>query len=210
MLKIITFTLGPAFTNAYLLADTDTQEAVVIDPAWDGHLILAEAERQGWKIQALWYTHAHFDHFGGAAAIATRSGPELLVAMHPADLPLWRGKGGAALFGLNMESGPEPNLDLAHDQVLTLGKYSFEVRFAPGHSLGHVIFYCAAAVTLFSGDVVFQGSIGRTDLPGGSYDTLMRSIHEQVLTLPDETRILSGHGSETSVGNERRDNPFLQ
>jgi glyoxylase-like metal-dependent hydrolase (beta-lactamase superfamily II) len=93
---------------------------------------------------------------------------------------------------------------------LTIGKYRFEVRFAPGHSLGHVIFYCSAAVTLFSGDVVFQGSIGRTDLPGGSYDTLMCSIHKQVLTLPDETRILSGHGPETNVGNERRDNPFLQ
>ncbi|MBE9525025.1 MAG: MBL fold metallo-hydrolase [Chloroflexi bacterium] len=209
MLKIITFTLGPAFTNAYLLADTETGEAVVIDPAWDGHLILREADSQGWTIQALWYTHAHFDHFGGAAAIAAKCGSDLTVAMHPDDLPLWGTKGGAALFGLNMESGPKPNLDLDHEQVLTLGAYSFSVRFAPGHSLGHVIFYCAAEALLFSGDVVFQGSIGRTDLPGGSYDTLIHSIRKQVLTLPNETRILSGHGPETNVGNERKSNPFL-
>ena len=209
MLKIIALTLGPAFTNAYLLADTETKDAVVIDPAWDGHLILGDAESRGWTIQSLWYTHAHFDHFGGAAAIAAQCDPDLTVAMHPDDLPLWGAKGGAALFGLNMESGPKPNLDLDHDQVLTLGTYRFEVRFAPGHSLGHVIFYCAAEALLFSGDVVFQGSIGRTDLPGGSYETLIHSIHEQVLTLPNETRILSGHGPETSVGKERKSNPFL-
>ncbi len=209
MLNIITLTLGPAFTNTYLIADTDTLEAVCIDPAWDGHLIYDEAARQGWHIQALWYTHAHFDHFGGAAAIADQCGPELSIGMHPDDLPLWSAKGGAALFGLNMESGPEPNLDLYQGQILKLGSYCFDVRFAPGHSLGHVVFYCASEAVLFSGDVIFQGSIGRTDLPGGSYETLMHSIREQVLTLPDETRILSGHGSETSVGIERKSNPFL-
>jgi len=208
-LKILTFTLGPAFTNAYLVADTESQEAVVIDPAWDGHIILAEADRQSWQIRALWYTHAHFDHFGGAAVIAESCDPDLSVAMHPADLPLWDAKGGAAMFGLDMDSGPEPNLDLTHGQVLSLGAYRFEVRFAPGHSLGHVILYCAAGAVLFSGDVIFQRSIGRTDLPGGSYNTLINSIREQVLILPNETRILSGHGPETTVGEERISNPFL-
>ncbi|MEN8172965.1 MAG: MBL fold metallo-hydrolase, partial [Chloroflexota bacterium] len=147
-LAVVNFTLGPAFTNAYLVADTEAQEAVVIDPAWDGETILTEAQRLGWKIRALWYTHAHFDHFGGAAVIAESCDPDLVVAMHPADRPLWEAKGGAAMFGMDMDPGPEPNLDLTHGQILTIGVHRFEVRCAPGHSLGHVIFYCAEQATL--------------------------------------------------------------
>ena len=98
---------------------------------------------------------------------------------------------------------------LEHGQQLHLGYNLLEVRHAPGHTPGHVIFYCAAAEVAFCGDVIFQMGIGRTDLPGGDYDTLMRSIQEQVLTMPDETRLFSGHGPETTVGLERRMNPFL-
>jgi len=98
---------------------------------------------------------------------------------------------------------------LQDKQVLHRGSYAFEVRHAPGHTPGHVIFYCQSEGVLFSGDVIFQGSIGRTDLPGGNYETLMTSIRQQVLTLPDETRILSGHGFATTVGVERKKNPFL-
>jgi len=108
------------------------------------------------------------------------------------------------------DPGPEPTVDLSHGQTLTLGSNQFEVRFSPGHSLGHVMFYCEAEKVLFSGDVIFKQSIGRTDLPGGSYDQLLQSIREQVMTLPDEVRILSGHMDETSVGDERKNNPFLR
>ena len=93
--------------------------------------------------------------------------------------------------------------------MLRLGEYQFEVRYAPGHTRGHVVFYCAAASVAFCGDVIFRGGIGRTDLPGGDYDTLMHSIFTKILTLPDETRLLSGHGPETTVGLERRNNPFI-
>jgi hydroxyacylglutathione hydrolase len=210
MLKIHAFILGPAFTNAYLIADTETKDAAVIDPAWDGHKILAVAQEQDWQIRQMWYTHAHFDHFGGAAQISNSLNPAPVVALHPEDMPLWQAKGGAALFGIPLDDpGPEPTIDLSHGQILRLGAYEFEVRYAPGHSQGHVMFYCAAENILFSGDVIFRRSIGRTDLPGGDTDTLMRSIREQVLSLPDETRILSGHMEATTVGEERRENPFL-
>jgi len=210
MLDIVTFTLGPAFTNAYLIADPETKEAAVIDPAWDGHKILAEAQKRDWRIAHMWYTHAHFDHFGGAAGVADGCDPLPMVALHPEDYPLWRMKGGAQFFGLSLDDpGPEPSIDLAHGQILTLGINQFEVRYAPGHTTGHVMFYCDAEKVLFSGDVIFKQSIGRTDLPGGSYESLLTSIREQVLTLPDKTRILSGHMGETTVGEERRGNPFL-
>jgi hydroxyacylglutathione hydrolase len=211
MLEILTLTLGPVATNCYLIADPETKEAVVIDPAWDGHVILAAAQQRNWRIAHLWYTHAHFDHFGGAAGVADGCNPLPMVALHPDDYPLWRVKGGAPLFGIPLEDpGPEPTIDLKHGQILRLGSNQFEVRHAPGHTPGHVIFYCAREKVLFSGDVIFKGSIGRTDLPGGSYETLMQSIREQVLTLPDDVRILSGHMGATTVGAERRGNPFIE
>ena len=210
MLEIISLTLGPVATNCYLIADPKTKEAAVIDPAWDGHVILAEAQKRDWRIAHLWYTHAHFDHIGGAAAVADGCNPLPIVALHPEDYALWRLKGGAQLFGIPLDDpGPEPTVDLQHGQTLKLGDNQFEVRHAPGHTTGHVIFYCETEKVLFSGDVIFKGSIGRTDLPGGSHVTLMKSIQEQVLTLPDDVRVLSGHMGETSVGVERRSNPFL-
>ena len=210
MLEIITFVLGPVATNAYLLADPETREAAVIDPAWDGQIILKAARERGWRIAHLWYTHAHFDHFGGAAEVSEGCNPLPMVALHPKDYPLWRIKGGAPLFGIPLEDpGPEPTIDLHHGQILHLGSNRIEVRHTPGHTPGHVVFYCPEAGVLFSGDLIFQGSVGRTDLPGGDWDTLLRSIQEQVLPLPDETRILSGHGGETTIGDERRSNPFL-
>jgi hydroxyacylglutathione hydrolase len=108
-----------------------------------------------------------------------------------------------------IDPGPEPTIDLYHDQILHLGSNRLEVRHAPGHTRGHVMFYCQADQVLFCGDVIFQGSIGRTDLPGGDYETLIQSIRSQVLNLPDDTRLLSGHGPETTVGVERRYNPFF-
>lgn len=209
MFSIITLVLGPVETNTYLVADSETGDAVVIDPAWDGELILQEAQKRGWRIQNIWLTHAHFDHLGGAAAIADRLTPSPPVALHPEDHALWRMGGGAALFGIHIDPGPEPTIDLVPGQRLHLGHYELEVRHAPGHTPGHVILYCVSEGVAFVGDVIFRGSIGRTDLPGGSYETLIKSIRQQVLTLPDQTRLLSGHGPETIVGVERRYNPFL-
>lgn len=209
-LEIISLTLGPAVTNAYLIADDSSGEAAVIDPAWDGHLILEAAQKRGWRIANIWLTHAHFDHLGGAAAVADGSNPPPPVALHPDDYWLWRIQGGAAAFGLNIDPGPEPTIDLSHGQILHLGGYELEVRYAPGHTPGHVMFYVESDNILFCGDVIFQGSIGRTDLPGGDTATLIHSIKTQVLSLPDKIRLLNGHGPETTVGIEREHNPFLK
>jgi glyoxylase-like metal-dependent hydrolase (beta-lactamase superfamily II) len=209
MLEIATFTLGPAMTNAYLVADPETKEAAVIDPAWDGHAILTESIKRGWRIGHMWYTHAHFDHIGGAAAIADALNPLPLVALHPDDHVLWRAEGGAPFFGFKIDPGPEPTIDLKHGQILKLGSVDFEVRHAPGHTPGLCILYVASEGVCFCGDLIFRDSVGRTDLPGGDWETLLKSIHTQVFTLPDETRLLSGHGPETTVGEEKRSNPYL-
>ena len=209
MLEIVAFTLGPVMTNTYLIADPLTSEAVVIDPADEGEKIVAAARQRGWRIISIWLTHAHFDHIAGAGQVADLVDPPPPVALHPEDYPLWRFQGGAPLFGMQIDPGPEPTVDLIHGQILRLGEYVLEIRHAPGHTRGHVIFYCASENAAFVGDVIFQGSIGRTDLPGGDYNTLLNSIRSQVLILPDETRLFSGHGPETTVGAERRHNPFL-
>ncbi len=209
MLEIVSFTLGPAQTNAYLVADSETKEAAVIDPAWDGHIILAEAQKRGWRIAHLWYTHAHFDHIGGAGAIADALNPLPLVALHPNDHVLWRAGGGGAMFGFNIDPGPEPTIDFYQGQILRLGNVEFEVRFTPGHTPGHCILYVASEKVCFCGDLIFSGSVGRTDFPGGDWDQLVESIKTQVFTMPDDTRLLSGHGPETTVGEEKRNNPFV-
>ena len=194
-LEIVTFQLGPAQTNAYLIADSESGSAAVIDPAWDGHIILTEALRRGWRIAHLWYTHAHFDHIGGAGAIADALNPLPLVALHPADHDLWKAAGGGPLFGFDIDPGPEPTIDFYQGQLLRLG---------------HVVFYCQADSLCFCGDLIFSGSVGRTDLPGGDWEKLVASIQSQIYTLPDQTRLLSGHGPETTVGEEKVSNPYVR
>jgi hydroxyacylglutathione hydrolase len=209
MLEIVAMVLGPVATNAYLIGEPESGAAVVVDPAWDGVLIVEEARRRGWSIGQLWLTHAHFDHIGGAAAIVRNVSPAPKIALHPLDQGLYSALGGAALFGMRIEKAPEPTISLKHGQLLRSGEHTFEVRHCPGHTPGHVVFYCANEKVMFCGDVIFWGSIGRTDLPGGDFDTLINSIRTQILSLPNETRLLSGHGGETTVGYERRNNPFL-
>ncbi len=209
-LEIVSFVLGPAATNAYLLGDAAEGLAVVIDPAWNGELIAREAEARDWRIQQIWLTHAHFDHFGGAGAIADAASSLLPVALHADDHSLWRMGGGAAAFGIpDFDPGPEPTIDIEHGMTLNLGDHRFEVRHTPGHSPGHVILIYEQGNAAFVGDLIFRGSVGRTDLPGGDMNTLLRSIQDEVLTLPDEFQLLVGHGPATTVGMERRTNPFL-
>ena len=209
-LEVVPFVLGPAVTNAYLVGDPENGQAVVIDPAWDGDLIYQEAEQREWRITQIWLTHAHFDHFGGAAAISDASPSPVPVALHAADHSLWRMGGGAFAFGLpNFDPGPEPTVYLEHGMKLNLGTHEFEVRHTPGHSPGHVILSYLQGGVVFCGDLIFSGSVGRVDLPGGDMQTLLTSIQNEVLTLPDEVRLFVGHGPATNVGVERRTNPFL-
>ncbi|HSR47113.1 MAG TPA: MBL fold metallo-hydrolase [Anaerolineales bacterium] len=209
-LAVVSLTLGPALTNAYLLADQAEGVAVAIDPAWDGGRIADEAAHRGWRVTDIWLTHAHFDHFGGAAELSDRAPAPLPVALHLEDYPLWKALGGAPFFGMpDFDPGPEPTVELDAGMILHVGSYDVEVRHAPGHTPGHVLFCLPKAGLAFCGDVIFEAGVGRTDLPGGDWTTLLTSIREQVLTLPDETTLFPGHGRATTVGRERSGNPFL-
>jgi glyoxylase-like metal-dependent hydrolase (beta-lactamase superfamily II) len=195
--------------NTYLIADASTGQAAVIDPSFDSQAVLDAAKTRGWQITAIWLTHAHFDHIAGVAAIAAAHTPALPVGLHPADLELWCAGGGAKMFGIEIEPAPEPQQLFTHLQQLVLGERRLEVRHTPGHSPGHVIFYAPLDGVVFCGDLIFQRSVGRTDLPGSSSSQLRQSIHQQVFTLPAGTRLLPGHGDETTVGEEQAENPFL-
>ena len=211
-LELIRLTLGPLPNNVYLLGDQDSGDTVVIDPSYDSHLVLARVESLGWTLRQIWLTHAHFDHMAGAVEIAGAFDPPLPIGLHPNGLDWYRSEGGAGMFGMSIPQPPEPSILFEDGMALSLtsgGEPVAEVRYAPGHSPGHVMFYVPALAALLCGDVIFREGIGRTDLNDGDLDQLLLSIREQVFTLPDETRLLSGHGPESTVGHEKAYNPFL-
>jgi glyoxylase-like metal-dependent hydrolase (beta-lactamase superfamily II) len=205
--RIHSLPLGPIQTNCYLVADVPARAAVVIDPGAEAGRVLDVLKKNDWDLQYVLLTHAHFDHIGAVAEIAAATRAPL--AIHPKEVPLLRAKGGALLFGLDIPAAPEPDILLAPGQVLACGALTFEVLLVPGHTPGHVAFYCRQAGAVFSGDVLFQDGIGRTDLPGGDYATLMRSIRDVLFHLPPETVVYSGHGPATTLAAERQGNPFL-
>jgi hydroxyacylglutathione hydrolase len=209
-LEIVTLIQDPLQTNTYLVADSETKLAAVIDPSFESQSVLDEAKQRGWSLRQIWLTHAHFDHIAGVDLVANTFAPSLLVGLHPADLELWANSGGAEDFGLRMKLETMPKIMFYQGEVLTLGQVKFLVRHTPGHTHGHVVFYCPEAKVLFCGDVLFKGSIGRTDLAGGNLIELKHSIRMQIATLPDDVRVLPGHGPETTVGIEKKDNPFLR
>ena len=199
--------VGPIQANCYIVGCEETKEGVVIDPGDEPDRILAEVEAAGLTIKYILNTHAHFDHILANGDLVEATGAP--VALHPLDLPLWQQGGGAAFFGLDVPSVPDPDLELAAGDEINFGVHTLKVLFTPGHSPGHVSFYDADSGIIFDGDVLFAGGIGRTDLPGGSYETLMASINEKLMVLPDETVVCSGHGPTTTIGQERASNPWL-
>jgi glyoxylase-like metal-dependent hydrolase (beta-lactamase superfamily II) len=199
--------VGPIQTNCYIAGCEETKEGVVIDPGEEAERILAEIKALGLTIKYILNTHAHFDHILANRSLVQATGAPL--ALHPLDLPLLRQNGGASLFGFEVPASPEPDLALAEGDTISFGTYTFQVLFTPGHTPGHVSFYEAKAGVVFDGDVLFAGGIGRTDLPGGDYETLMASINDKLMVLPDETVVCSGHGPVTTIGRERATNPWL-
>jgi glyoxylase-like metal-dependent hydrolase (beta-lactamase superfamily II) len=200
-----TLALGPVQTNCYLVGST--QDAVVIDPGWDAAAILGEARSAELTIKAILLTHGHFDHIGAVADM--RDALQAPLIAHAREIDLLNAKGGADLFGFKIRAAPPPDRLVAHGEVIEIGALKFEVRHVPGHTVGHVAFIEHEQRSAFVGDVLFAGSIGRTDLPGGDYDTLIASITDHLLTLPDDFKVYPGHGPPTTIGVERRTNPFL-
>lgn len=209
MISVRAFTGGGFAENGYLAVCASTGAAVAVDPGAASQGMVDAVEREGLDLQAVLLTHAHLDHIEGVHRVRAAH-PTVPIWLHPSDLPLYRALPQyAAAFGVAVPAQPEPDHELVPGEAFAFGDCAFDVRFTPGHAPGHVIFVSEEAKVCLVGDVVFQGSIGRTDLPGGDFYTLMRSIRQQVLTLPDDVVLYPGHGPATTVGDERRGNPFL-
>jgi glyoxylase-like metal-dependent hydrolase (beta-lactamase superfamily II) len=208
MIDILQLPLGPLQTNCYLVACQETMKAAVIDPSWNGRHIATLAVERGYTITHILLTHSHFDHVGGLAEL--KEEVDVPIYIHPEAVQMLAyATESAARFNLTLPTPPPASDMLAEGDVIEVGQLKLEVLFTPGHAPGHVCFYIKEYNVLLDGDVLFQGSIGRTDLPGGDYPLLMKSIEEKLLPLPDETAVLSGHGPTTTLGQEKQTNPFL-
>jgi len=205
--EIICLPNGPFAENCYIVADRGSADAVLVDPGDEAPLFLDRLADEGLTLRGVWLTHGHLDHVTGVGPVVERTG--VPVWLHPADRHLYDAVPiqAATLLGMSVPAPPPPDHDLAAGDLMRVGKCTFEVRHVPGHSPGSVTFV-GHGVAL-SGDVLFAGSVGRTDLPGGNAATLLRSIREELLTLPDDITIHAGHGPSTTVGAERTSNPFV-
>jgi hydroxyacylglutathione hydrolase len=211
MIEIRMLTLGPVQTNCYIVTCDETMHTAVVDPADNGRGLAATIRETGLELTHILLTHAHFDHVGGLAQLKEEY-PAVPIYIHPdAEQMLSIAPMQAAMFGLRLPNDmPQPDKMLAEGDVIQLGNLKLDVLYTPGHAPGHISFYNAEHHVLFSGDTLFQGSIGRTDLPGGDMKLLLQMIEEKLLVLPEETQVLSGHGPVTTVGQEKALNPFLQ
>lgn len=202
-----TLVVGMIQANCYLLGDEEAGEAIVIDPGGDTAVILRALQARRLKPVALVATHGHFDHVEGLAGMKRATGAPILV--HKADLPLIQGMTTQGLlFGIKVEAAPPPDRFLEEGEKIPFGNHALSVVHTPGHSQGSVSLLIDKKV--FVGDLLFAGSIGRTDLSGGNYDILIGSVRSKIFTLPDDTTVYPGHGPATTVGVEKRTNPFFR
>ena len=196
-----------------------TKRAICIDPGDDSDAIVQAIDRNGFELQAIACTHAHMDHVGGVAVLKKHR-PQAKIIIHPADEPIylqlrnqpgWLGIPRAqwAAYGFDYEEPPAADEHWSDGQIYHVGELNFKVIHCPGHTPGHVVLFEPNEMKVFVGDCLFAGSIGRTDLPGGSTEQLMDSLFNRILPLGDEVEVLSGHGPNTTIGYERRTNPFL-
>ena len=207
-MNVVAFTGGGFAENGYLAA-CEGGAAVAVDPGAAADQMVAAVRERDLDLQAVLLTHAHLDHVEGVHLVR-EAFPDAAIWLHPDAEGMYGSiPQQAAAFGMRVEAPPASDEAFHDGQRFEFGDCWFQVRLAPGHAPGHVILVAHDDGLALVGDVIFQGSIGRTDLPGGDFYTLMRSIREQVLTLPDDMVLHTGHGPSTTVGDERRGNPFL-
>jgi hydroxyacylglutathione hydrolase len=203
------FPVGPLQCNCSVLGDEQTHEAMVIDPGDQIDDILAILKHENLKLKQIVVTHAHIDHVGGAMKLKAATGAPIL--MNQDDQALLKLLGvQAAWIGMRPPGAVLVDESVSDGSVLKIGSIPANVIHTPGHTEGSICLYLPDQQTLIAGDTLFAGSIGRTDLPGGSFDKIMRSLHTRVLALPDDTAVVPGHGPATSIGQERESNPVLQ
>jgi len=205
-LRVYVMEVGPLVENAYIVEHVASRTAAVVDPGDDGEEILSRLAERGITLDKILLTHGHFDHVGAVRTLRERTGARIHVHADEVDRMRTAGRQGG-MFGLSVQNPPAPDVLVREGDVVGLGDQEFRVLHTPGHTPGHVTFLTGEMA--FVGDLIFAGSIGRTDLPGGSYDDLIRAVREKIFTLPDRTVLFPGHGPATTVGEEKRSNPFF-
>ncbi len=201
--------VGPLQCNCSVIGDESTREAMVIDPGDDIEMVMQAVRKHRLTVKQIVITHAHIDHVGGATRLKQLTGAPILLNENDNALLKMLGV-QASWLGMKPPEDVEIDRGIASGDLVKAGALEAQVIHTPGHTEGSVCLYFAPQEMLIAGDTLFAGSIGRTDLPGGSYDSIMRSLHEHVLALPDETLVIPGHGPATTIGDERLANPFLQ
>jgi hydroxyacylglutathione hydrolase len=204
--EIVCLTNGAFAENCYLVVDRPSGDVVIVDPGEEADLFLRRIETEAWTLRAIWLTHAHLDHIAGVARIV--SATNVAVYLHPDDQSLYDGLlDQAQWLGVQVEAAPPPSHSFASGDTVTVGNCAFAVEQTPGHSPGSVTFIGDGVALV--GDVLFAGSVGRVDLPGGDGPTLLNSINQTLMSLPDDTIVYPGHGPATTIGQERANNPYV-
>lgn len=219
-MNIETFVLTPFQQNTRVVSCDQTKRAICIDPGEASDDVNNYIRDNGLELQAIVITHGHLDHCGGTGALKLEF-PDAEVLLHEEEMylyeklpqqPLMLGMGPEQLraMGMEYEPPPEPSRFVGHGEIFEIGDLKFEIRHCPGHTLGHIVLVNVEEKVVFTGDCLFNGSVGRSDLPGGNHERLIASINEQVMSLDDDFTVCCGHGPDTTVGRERLNNPFLR